>query len=886
MQSDILTQSEAIARTKLVSNVDYKVSLELSEDPAAKTYRSTTRLSFDCATASASTFLNLVADSVDSIRINGQAVDKSAFSNNRIALQNLRSGHNEVELVANASYMQNGVGLHRKVDPADNRTYLYTHFEPFDAHRVYACFDQPDIKAAFTLDVTAPTQWVVASNQGWYDPAGSTTAVQTNAVNSGMTHTQFGTTPQLPPYLTHLSAGPYVVRTEQHKSIPLFLMARESQKDVLDRYAAWMFDITKEGLDLFRDAFGFDYQFAHYGQIFVPEFNAGAMENPGCVTFNDYQIPVGRASHSQMTRLAKVILHEMAHVYGFGDVTTMTWWDDLHLNETFATFMEYLILSRTKEFANDAWVEFAQVEKSLALEQDQLPTTHPVKANVTTTEEVSQLFDMITYAKGASVIRQLYALLGDKDFFAGLQKYFADHWFGNATQSEFLGALGHAAGRDLQGWGHDWMGTAWVNTIKPKLRIDRSGNIVALSIEQNAPAKYPTLRTHRIAVGLYDLDANGKLVRRASIEGDISGSETKISDTNAIGKPRPDLILVNDRDLTYAKVRFDATSLQTLRDHIGDIEDPLARTVAWTAVWDMTRDAELPARHYVDMVTRHASAEGDVTILERLLLQATSAANLYCDASHRAAARTQLATLARQRSDGAAAGSELQLVWLRSYFDTAQTQEQLDDLRALLDGKRQLAGLDVPNDADLRWAIVIRLAAMGGADGALINAEAKRDPSDTSERRKAAALAARPTASAKQESWQEVTGNRTLPLATLRAICGGEVVGGRRLGGFHQPGQDTVLAPYVKAYLTEVPKFWAQREENEAEDITEMLYPRFSISQNTVADTTKLLRRKLPYGADRMLREARDRVQRAMRARHVDLSTKTQKGGPPDGVSA
>ncbi len=888
MAADILSRAEAEQRSALVGKVEYHVSLDLSDDPAKRTYLSTTRIDFDCAQADASTFLNLTAGSVVAIKINGRKVDPRAFANNRIALDHLMAGRNQVEVVAGTTYMQNGVGLHRKVDPSDNRTYLYTHFEPFDAHRVYACFDQPDIKATFTLDVKAPSEWVVASNEGWQDPKGqsqgSTTQVQD--LGKGRTLTRFATTKPLPPYLTHVTAGPYVVRTDSHHGLPLFVMARQSQRDVLDRNAKWMFAQTKEGLDLFQKAFGFPYQFAQYGQAFVPEFNAGAMENPGCVTFNDSYIPKGRASHSQMRRLAEVILHEMAHVYGFGDVTTMQWWNDLHLNETFATFMAYYTLSKSREFSKDAWLEFAQTEKTAALAQDQLPSTHPVKAEVTTTEEVNQLFDQITYAKGACVIRQLFALIGEPAFFAGLRDYFAKHWFGNATQADFLNALAGAdpAGHDLNAWGRDWMGKAWVNTLKPTIQAGRDGRITHLAIEQSAPSKYPTLRTHHIAIGLYDLNAHGKLVLRDSVEFDINGPHTDVLDPRVIGQKRPDLILVNDGDLTYAKVRFDDMSLKTLGQHVGDITDPLARTVTWTALWDMTRDAELPARSYVDLVAHHARQETAVTILERLLSQATMAANSYCAPDHRQVARAQLADVAHDAIYAAKPGSDGQLAWLRTYVSTAETGRHLDDLTAMLAGSQTVNGIEVAADADIRWQIVLRLAAAGRVDARRIHDEYLRDPSDVAQRREAAGLAAIPTPEAKATAFERILKDRNLPLATIRAICMGEAVGGRYMGGFHQPGQEKLLEPYVDKYLAAVPDLWATREENEAEDITSGLFPNYAINESTVRKTQALLHRKLPYGADRMLREAKDGVQRALQAQRKDALTAPSPRGPSDGV--
>jgi aminopeptidase N len=543
----------------------------------------------------------------------------------------------------------------------------------------------------------------------------------------------------------------------------------------------------------------------------------------------------------------------MAHMW-FGDLVTMTWWDDLWLNESFATFASVLALTRATRFTN-GWTAFANDEKTWAYQQDQLPTTHPITADMPDTNSVHNNFDGITYAKGASVLRQLAAWVGEDAFLEGLRIYFRRHEFSNTDLSGFLSALEEASDRDLHAWSKEWLETAGLNTLRPAIETG-GDSITSFAIEQQAPPEQPVLRSHRLGIGLYDLDG-GELKRRRFLETDVLGSRTQIPDLE--GEPMADLVLPNDDDLAYAKIRLDARSLQTAIDSLGRLRDPLSRTLCWSAYWDMVRDAEAPTRDYLQLVLRNAQAEDDVGVVQRLLGQVTAAIDLYGDPSNRTAAHEALAAGTREVANGAEPGSDLQLAWTRAFIGTATTAEHLDEVRGILTGETEVEGLTV--DVDLRWHIVISLASVGAVGGEVIAAELERDATDAGRRHAATARAARREPGAKAEAWRSITEDATLSVATLSAL----------MRGFQQPGQRELLEPYAPRYFEALDPIWNDRDFEVALAFAGGMYPRLRVDESTVALTESHLdSNDVPGPITRILVEAMDGVRRALRAREAD----------------
>jgi aminopeptidase N len=870
---DNLTESDARARAALLSNLSYEVSLSLSDDPRAETFQSATTVVFDAAHEGSETFINIAARSIDECTLNGKRLTAAqhGFDGTVLRLRGLRAGSNRLSVTAQCEYQHTGVGMHRLRDPVDGEVYVYTHFEPFDAHKVLACFDQPDLKAGVTMTVTAPRAWRVCGN-------GSVTRTEARG-DTKVWH--FKTTPPLPPYLIAVVAGKYHTVERKHRDIPMALWCRESLARWVDEQAEEIFEITAAGLDFFESYFGLSYPFDEYNQLFVPEFNMGAMENPGCVTFNEAYIHRGQASEAQLQRRAETILHEMAHVHGFGDVTTMRWWGDLWLNETFATYMANLALEKSTRFTN-AWVDFANSVKAIAARQDQLVTTHQIADHVPDTVSVRQNFDGITYHKGAAVMRQLVAWVGDGAFKRGVQDYFKRYRWGNADLQEFLDCLRRASGRDLTSWGQDWLQTTGINTFRVRL-AEQNGRYTSFAIEQSAIPEHPTLRAHRAGVGLYDRNAKGVLRLRKRVETDLTGAVTPIGEL--VGERICDLVLLNDGDLTFAKLRFDERSLETIKRDLSRLDDPLARALCWAAMWDLTRDAEMPAREFVELVARHAPAEQDSLLVERVTSQARSTIDLYGDPRNRTTARGRLHLVAQEQINNQGLAIELKLIWARILVGTADSDASLDKVEAMLRGTESITGIDV--DTDLRWLIVGQLAEEGHADVALIQAIMADDPSDIGRRRGTACLAARPTAAAKEEAWLRVADpsvpmpaawkgatDGELSVASMAAILRGFYIGSVGVAGMMAHGPDPeLLRPYVAKYLAALPAVWAERTIDEAETFTEGLYPSHLVDEAVVSAIDRTLDSgELPGPAVRILREGRDGTLRARRARDLDAA--------------
>jgi len=861
-----LKRAEARERARLLSDVRYDVHLDVTGDD--QHFGSRTTVTFACAEPGASTFIDLVAPRVHRAVLNGRSLSDEHWASSgqrghRLVLDGLEAT-NELIVEAECAYMHTGVGLHRFTDPVDGAVYLHTQFEPFDAHRVFACFDQPDLKAPLTLAVDAPANWVCVSNQG---------DVQRPAAGAAGTW-RFAPTLPMSPYIYALVAGPYhhvhdrwspangvAVESPALGAVQLGLYCRESLAAHLD--ADELFELTKQSFEFFTEAFGYPYPFGQsttadgqptqkYDQLFVPEFNFGAMENPGCVTFSESYVFRSKVTEAARESRAGTITHEMAHMW-FGDLVTMGWWDDLWLNESFATYIGTLAVAESTRFT-EAWAEFCNQLKAWAYREDQLPSTHPIVADIVDTEAVRTHFDGITYAKGASVLKQLVAWVGRDAFLTGLRSYFRQHEFSNTTLGDFLGALEAASGRELSEWSKLWLETAGVNTIRPEL-TDNGTTYQSAALIQHAPEQWPTLRPHRLALGLYDL-VDQRLVRRQGIELDVEGAHTRVPALE--GQPIADLLLVNDEDLAYTKIRLDPRSLATVEEHLSTLPHPLPRALVWGAAWDMTRDAELAARRFVRLVARHVSTETNVGMLQTLLRQASTAADAYGQPSNRAAMHALLADVAAQELLRAEPGSDLQLQWARALADNAQQPDHLASVRALLDGQREVPGLAV--DTDLRWHLLIDLASEGAASLEDIEAELVRDATDIGQRRAATARSCRPDADAKAQAWDALLTVRDMSLARMRAT----------VAGFHQVGQEELLRPYAERYVDALPGIWSEREPEEALLLTEGLFPGGLIEQTAVDAADRALTLDLPAPARRILNESRDGVLRALRARAAD----------------
>lgn len=854
-----LTRDQAVERAALVTVDTYRIDIDVTDgggQPGERTFRSTTTVEFD-ALPGADTYIDLAADTVHSAVLNDRPIDVSGYDESTgIPLVGLAK-RNVLVVEADCRYSNTGEGLHRFVDPVDGEVYLYSQFETADAKRMFACFDQPDLKAVFDISVTAPAHWEVVSN-------GATLSVEDDG--KAKRH-RFTATPRLSTYLVALIAGPYArwddTYSDEHGDIPLGLFCRRSLAEFMDPER--LFTETKQGFSFYHNNFGIPYAFGKYDQLFVPEFNAGAMENAGAVTFLEDYVFRSKVTRASYERRAETLLHEMAHMW-FGDLVTMKWWDDLWLNESFATFASVLCQAEVTEYT-EAWTTFANVEKSWAYRQDQLPSTHPVAADIPDLAAVEVNFDGITYAKGASVLKQLVAYVGLEQFLAGLRNYFRDHAFGNATFSDLLGALEKASGRDLSGWGQQWLKTTGLNTLRPDFDLDADGRFTRFAISQSGaqPGAGET-RVHRLAVGVYDDDGSGKLVRVHREELDVEGSVTEVPALQGISRGK--FILVNDDDLTYCSLRLDTESLQTVLTRIADIAEPLPRTLAWSAAWEMTRDAELTAHDFVALVCGGVHAETEVGVAQRLLLQAQTALNSYADPDW---ANEQgwpefadrLLELARE----AAPGSDHQLAYVNALCGSVLSPRHVEVLSELLDNDpavKGLPGLDV--DTDLRWRIVTALAAAGAVDSdgmptPFIDAEAKRDPTAAGQRHALAAAAARPQLAVKEAAWEQVIEDDTLANITARSIIGGLV----------RPGQEELLKPFRDKYFGAIAGVWRRRSSEVAQTVVVGLYPSWDVSQEGLDAADRFLADPdVPPPLRRLVLEGRAGVERALRARKFD----------------
>ena len=769
------------------------------------------------------------------MELNGGSLDPHVESG-RLQLEGLVT-HNSLTIRATGAYTHDGSGICFFRDPLDGRTYLHSQFAEHLTYLGYACFDQPDLKATFAFTVKAPDGWVVVSNTPGTHDSGGVWSFPTSAVMST--------------YVTAVVAGQYHGIHQEHGGIPLGIYCRQSLAQYLDPEE--IFEITRAGLDFFERRFGHPYPFGKYDQLYVPEFASGAMENAACVTHSELMVFRSKVTDAERLTRAVIILHEMAHMW-FGDLVTMRWWDDIWLNESFAEYMGYIGVAEATRFKS-AWIEFAIAVKEGARRQDQLPTTHPIVADIPDVESVKLNLDSITYNKGAGALKQLVVWIGEEPFYKGLAEYFRKHAYGNTELKDFLDALEEASRRDLKAWSHAWLETAGVNTLEAVLQGDE-GFITSAELRQTAAPDHPTLRPHRVRVGIFDLQ-DGRLQQRRAIELDIDGSVAPI--TQLTGERMPDLVLVNDGDLTYCKVRLDSRSLETLKLHLRDIDDPLSRAIAWGALWDMARDAELCARDYVAISLANIEPETDASTVESLLARIEAAVDRFSDPGHRSTVRELLARASSDYMSRSQPGGDMQILWVTTFIDAARMPADVGWVRGLLDGTTQPPGLVI--DFKVRWRAVKALATIGDADEVLITSELERDPTDEGLRQAAAARAARPLASAKREAWDAVMHDRGQPSFLMkRAIA----------GGFHRTDQEELLSSFVAPYFERLMPYWETHDAEEAISIITLMYPHAVIRPEVIDATDAALARDLPGPIRRSLLESQDAIRRALQAQAFD----------------
>ncbi|MFI7013304.1 aminopeptidase N [Streptomyces sp. NPDC050164] len=857
MPGENLSRDEARERAALIGVDGYEVSLDLrsavgeDDTEGPRTFRSVTTVRFRCNEPGASSFADLIAPSVTAVSLNGRDLDPGeVFDGSRITLEDL-AADNELVVDARCAYSRTGEGLHRFVDPEDGEVYLYTQYEPADSRRVFANFEQPDLKAPFRFEVRAPEGWTVWSNGVGEQADGVWRFAETKPIST---------------YITCVVAGPYHYVTDSYSrtypdgttlEIPLGALCRKGLAPYFDSEDVFL--VTKQGLDFFHDHFDYPYPFGKYDQAFVPEYNLGAMENPGLVTFREEYIFRGKVTQASYEGRANVVLHEMAHMW-FGDLVTMEWWDDLWLKESFADFMGEFSLVGATRFVN-GWVTFANRRKSWAYRADQLPSTHPITADIRDLQDAKLNFDGITYAKGASVLKQLVAYVGQDAFLEGARRYFKRHAYGNTRLGDLLSVLEETSGRDMSAWARSWLQTAGVNSLTPQLLLDPRGRVDELAVVQEAAESHPELRPHRVAVGLYRVTDGGTVERYARAEADVDGARTVVAELS--GAEAPDLVLVNDDDLTYCKIRFDETSLATLREHLGSVTDPLARALCWSALWNMTRDALLPARDFVDLVLRFAGSESEIGVLQMLHAWAESALTHYTAPARRETTARLLAEGARRELYAAEAGSEHQLAWARFFARTATADADFELLSDLLAGTASIEGLDL--DQELRWVFLEPLAAHGVVDEKALAEELARDDTASGKRHQVRCLAARPSKAVKAQAWAQVVESDALSNAMIEAT----------IAGFSQGSQRELLAPYAQKYFAAIERVWAERSIQIGMHVVQGMFPSLQQSRETLDATDAWLEahREAAPALRRLVLEARDDLARALRGQERDAAS-------------
>ncbi|MGY3683434.1 aminopeptidase N [Streptomyces sp. TE33382] len=831
----VLTRDEAQTRAQNLDVHRYTIDLDLTA--GEETFDSRTVIHFTARTAG-DTFVEVKPAALRSLSLDGQPLDPSLLTENRYPLTALTAGPHELHVDAAMNYSRTGEGMHRFTDPTDGETYAYTQLFMEDVQRVFAAFDQPDLKSVFQINVTAPATWTVLGNG--------------IAERTGQGRWTIAATPLISTYLVAVAAGPWHSITTEHAGLPFGIHCRRSLAEHLDTDADEILGITRACYDRYHEKFDEPYPFDSYDQAFVPEFNAGAMENPGLVTFRDEFIYRSAVTDTERQTRAMIIAHEMAHMW-FGDLVTLSWWDDIWLNESFAEYMGYQTLTEATRFT-DTWVDFGVARKGWGYDADQRPSTHPVAPDpdaVPDTASALLNFDGISYAKGASALRQLVAWLGEKDFLAGINTHFARHKFANATLADFIDNLASATDRDVHGWAAQWLRTTGTDTLTAG--VTENGNTWSLTVDRDGS------RPHRITVGTYDrtLDTRGgpgHLIPRDRFELDIP---TDPAATTFPGS-RPDLVVLNDGDLTYAKVRLDSTSWDAALAGLSGIPDALTRAVIWNTARDMVRDGELDPTTYLSTARTHLPYETDLALVQGVLgFAATHIASRYLTPADRPAALATLTSLCRdlirRTEDGTDPG--LRLIAVRHFIDAAGQPDTIQDwlTNGTVHGGPEL-------DPELRWRILTRLAVLGATDEAIIAAELAQDPSATGREGAARCRAALPTPGTKAAAWQALFTDDSLSNYLFTATA----------QGFWQPEQADLLQEYVARYYPDATELAARRGPAIAEAAGRYAFPVYAVdTHNLDLGTHALEDQALTPALRRKLTDQIDDLRRALAVRNA-----------------
>ena len=838
-----LTSKEAAERSAILKIDNYKVDLDLTTGD--ETFNSKAVITFSAKPGS-ETFIDAMAKRIINATLNGAPVDVSSYDGESVFLNNL-AAENTLVIEMEAIYSKTGEGLHRFVDPADGEVYLYSQHQANDSRRTFASFDQPDLKATYEFSVIAPSKWEVISN---------TPVIERKDIGGDKTHWTYKKSQIFSTYLTCFVAGPYHYVTDEYKgekTIPLGIYCRKSLAPFLD--SEEFFLLTKQGFAFYEKEFGLPYPFEKYDQLCVAEFNAGAMENVGCVTFReDLVIYRSKVTESLYNWRANVILHEMAHMW-FGDLVTMKWWNDTWLNESFAEWAAYYTSSNATKYTN-SWTEFTGARKNWAYRQDQLSSTHPIAVDMKNMEEVRTNFDGIAYAKGASVLQQLVAHVGKDNFFAGLRKYFAKHAWGNTVLSDLIVELEATSGRDLTEWTRTWLQTAGVNTFRPEIKVadGKYSEVAVLQEVPLIPQGSKELRPHRMAVGLYDVK-NGKLERRKSIELDVTGARTVVD--GLAGEAVADMLLINDHDLTYGKIRFDETSIATLKKHLGDLTDPLTRALCWSATWDMHRDGELSASDYLEIVLNSLGKENEASVISAQLGQLDTSVHLYSAPEKRESLRAKRSAGLYKLATEAKPGSDEQLALARGFANGA-TKADASKIKDIFEGS--MPGLTI--DTEMRWALVKALADRGVFGNKEIDAELERDNTADGVRHAAEARALIESASSKEDTWNKLTSTELSNHIQRHMLL-----------GINCPFQQDLYEPYVDKYFAIVKKMWDENSYEIGKQFADFAFPRYAPTAENLAKAEKWIadNANASDGVMRCVKEGRDAMKRALNAQKADI---------------
>ncbi|MDR2748911.1 MAG: aminopeptidase N [Bifidobacteriaceae bacterium] len=846
-----LLYAQAEERSRVISNPRYEIALDLSL--AENCFSSVTQIRFN-AVKGTTTFVDFICNEIYSIVFNGEELDpKIHYKNNKITLQDLEE-KNYLVVRANCPYSNTGEGLHRFVDPADGEAYLTSQFEVADSCRVFACFEQPDLKGTFRFTITAPSYWEMLSNMPTPEPV---EANFKSYKDDECSIWQFRPTGKLSTYVTAIVAGPFAkwrdyLINNDGRTIPLGVYCRKSLAQYMD--AENIFSITKKGFEFFAEAYNFPYPFEKYDQIFCPEFNAGAMENAGCVTLRDDFVFRSQVLESQKARRDETILHELAHMW-FGDLVTMKWWNDLWLNESFANFMSYYCCLNATHWT-DAWVSYVMIEESWGMNQDQQSTTHPIVSDIKDLDDIRVNFDGITYAKGGAVLRQLVAYVGLKEFFNGVHSYLTKHSYSNATLSDLVAEIEDKSGKNLRSWSLSWLERAGVNTIKPTIGISGK-KITKFVLRQTATKQHPTLRPHRLRLGFYN-SIDGKLVRTQYIDVDIDGPSTHIYEVD--GMLMPDLLVINDDDLTYSKIRFDKKSFSTIKSKLKTVEDPMARAIIITTLWDMVKDSELSASQFIDIVLPVIEIETSHSILSVTLAFIGKAIDFYVKRDLKEKYDECFTAFLFECLQKAEEGTSKQLNLISNYAARANSKKDGENLKDIISGKLKIPGLEI--DQDLRWKLVIGQIRTGVAKRADIENELETDKTAKGELLATFAESAIPSEKHKDDIFDQILNRTDLSNYALEY----------KISGFLDVPEASVLEKYVDKYYKSISNIWEKRDFTTASTIVTGLYPSILANEKLLEKGKDWLRNNFnkPDALKRLVKENIDATARAVKVQKIN----------------